>query len=104
MAFLEEIKINCENWYWSRQVQLRLHDKVEATWGQRIAMPWNLRRKWLILGKNSETNKYYFMWSDEDSFNACPAREASAKYLAKLLDGLTYSEAKSVIDHSGNYR
>lgn len=79
------VKVRCENWYWSRKLQILLADAIGCQWGMNIRTPWNTGRPFLVVQKG--VNGWYFAWATEDDFLRCKLPEWTAKSLVKAHPG-----------------
>lgn len=73
------VKVRCENWYWSRKLQMLLAEAIGCEWGMGIASPWNTGRPFLVIQRGP--SGWYFSWATESDFLECPLPEWSAKTL-----------------------
>ena len=77
---LSGVKIRCDNWYWSRKLQLLLQHAIGCRWSNGIAVPWNTRREFLVV-RPSVAGGWFFSWATPADVDACPLPEWSAKAL-----------------------
>jgi len=82
------VKIRCENWFWSRKLQLLLAQVLPCHWGSGITVPWNTRREFLVV-QPSVSGGWFFSWATPWEFEACPLPEWSAKALISAYPGAT---------------
>lgn len=73
------VKIVCENWFWSRKLQILLAQVIGCQWGYGIQTPWNTRRPFLIVQMSS--TGWFFSWTTEREFVECGLPEWFAKTL-----------------------
>lgn len=73
------VKVRCENWYWSRKLQILLSEVIGCSWGGRIKTPWNTGREFLVI--QNYPGGWFFAWATEQDFAQCGLPEWSAKDL-----------------------
>jgi hypothetical protein len=85
---LRECKIRTENWYWNRQLQLRLF-QLGVFWpgvGQQL---WNVRNgrgDFLFLQQDYKGDRFYLSWGREREFDGSTLPETTAKMLLNDLE------------------
>lgn len=79
------VKVRCENWFWSRKLQMLLASAIGCKWHEGIEVPWNTRREFLVIqhGKRG----WFFSWATDRDFDDCPLKEWSAKALVSAYPG-----------------
>jgi len=88
---LRKVKIECENWYWNRKLQLRLFE-LGVAWPMgtdRCQTVWNSRRrgKYLFLQQNHQNGSFWLGWGSEHDFQDCPFEAVTAKgFLNELTE------------------
>lgn len=80
------IKVKCENWFWSRKLQILLAHAIGCKWGASVKTPWNIRRPFLVI-QNFGKKGWFFTWATEGDFQECPLPEWSAKALIAAYPG-----------------
>lgn len=83
---LDGIKVRCENWYWSRRLQILLRDAIGCSWGAGIVTPWNTRRPYLVIVR-APTGRWFFTWCTPEAFAICKHPEWSARQLIAAYPG-----------------
>lgn len=66
---IKEVRILCETPRWSGKIQRLLNKEIGATWGYSFDIPWNMKRKWIIVRFYDKTGRWAIHWMTEHDFN-----------------------------------
>lgn len=76
-------KVDAENWYWNRQLQIRLAERG-IRWAYKMPVGWNSRRrKYLIIAEGKSEN--YLAWATKLQFESYDMPEYTARELCLKL-------------------
>jgi hypothetical protein len=83
---LQECKIETGNWYWNRQVQLRLFE-LGVKWPLIGTKTFNVRKRgdYLFLTRNPMSDTWWLSWGRKFDWERCDKPATTAKLLLESL-------------------